>query len=62
MRAGENIPAEREPRDWKVVFLCDEEVSGGLSLGPRDRGAIAEVLLIPEQCIGFQLSCPIHTT
>lgn len=50
MRFGENMPAERDPRDWKVVFLCDAEVSGGPSLGPGDRGAIAGVLLIPEQC------------
>lgn len=62
MRFGENMPAERDPRDWKVVFLCDAEVSGGPSLGPGDRGAIAGVLLIPEQCIGVQLSCPIHNT
>lgn len=50
MRFGENMPAERDPRDWKVVFLCDAEVSGGPSLGPGDKGAIAGVLLIPEQC------------
>lgn len=61
--AGENIPAERDPRDWKVVFLCDMDVSGGLSLSPGDKGAIAGVLLIPELYIGVQLeSCPTHIT
>lgn len=59
---GENIPDDRDPKDWKVVFLGDREDSGGLPLGPGDRGAIAGELFIPELYIWVQLSCPIHTT
>lgn len=59
---GENIPAERDPKDWKVVFLGAIEISGGLPLSPGDRGAIAGALFIPELYIGVQLSCPIHIT
>lgn len=56
---GENIPDDRDPKDWKVVFLGDMEDTGGLS--PGDRGAIAGVLFIPELYIWVQLFCPIHT-
>ena len=59
---GENLPADRDPRDWKVVFLGDMQESGGLPLSPGDRGAIAGVLFIPELYIWVQLSCPIHVT
>lgn len=45
---GENIPDDKDPRDWKVVFLGDEEASGWLPLSPGDRGAIAGVMFIPE--------------
>lgn len=59
---GENIPADRDPKDWKVVFLGDIEDCGGLLLSPGDWGAIDEVLFIPELYIWVQYSCPIQTT
>lgn len=58
-REGENIPTERDPRDWKLVFFC---TSGGLLLSPGDRGAIAGVLVIPEVFPGAQPSSPSHIT
>ncbi len=58
---GENTPADRDPKDWKLVVLGDIENSGGLPPNPGDRGAIAGVLLIPELYIWVRLSCPIHT-
>lgn len=59
---GENIPDDRDPKDWKLVFLGDDEESGGVPLSPGDRGGIAGVLFIPELYIWVQFSCPIHTT
>lgn len=62
VRDGENIPAERDPKDWKVVFFGDMGVKGWLLLSPGDKGAIAGVLFIPELSIEIQLSCPFHIT
>lgn len=58
-REGENIPTEREPRDWKLVFLC---TSGGLLLSPGDRGAMAGALFIPGVFPGAQPSSQITRT
>lgn len=59
---GENIPGDKDPRDWKVVFLGDMEESVGLPLSPGDRGAIAGLMFIPESYIWVHLSRPIHGT
>lgn len=58
-REGDNFPPERDPKDWKLVFLG---TSGGLLLSPGDRGAIPGVLFIPEVLTGAQPSCPGHIT
>lgn len=47
---GENIPGDKDPKDWKVVFTGDNE--GGVPLSPGDRGAIAGgAAFIPALCI-----------
>lgn len=44
---GENIPGDKEPKDWKLVFLGD--AGAGLPLRPGDSGAMAgAVSFIPE--------------
>lgn len=58
-REGENFLPERDPKDWKLVFLG---ISGGLLLRPGDRGAIPGVLVIPEVFTGAQPSCLGHIT
>lgn len=61
-KGGGNIPDDKDPKDWKLVFLGDREDSGWLPPSPGDRGAIGGVMFIPESYIWVQLSCPIHAT
>lgn len=58
---GENIPDDRDPKDWKV--LGDREERGGIPLSPRDSGAIAGVLFIPELSHSHHINLPSpHST